>query len=131
MSFIESIFLFVVFPIWLFMMASFAYFYLHVSPMAIRRWARENGYKIVRVKNAGPFEWMSLASGNGHRVYRVVVEEKAGHVRKGLLRVGNANWMSVLVARCPVESRWDDPDKSSPDAARRRDKTALWERELA
>jgi hypothetical protein len=72
MSFIELLFLFVVFPIWLFIMASFAYFYVHVSPAAIRRWSAENDFKIIDLKTAGPLQAWSFASGTGHRVYRVV-----------------------------------------------------------
>jgi hypothetical protein len=112
------------------MMASFAYFYLHVSHAAIRRWAAENGYKIFNLKTAGPFEGWSFTSGTGHRVYRVVVDDKEGHVRKGLLRVGNAYWMSVSEARCPVETRWDDSQKPALDASGLPDKAPLWDSEL-
>jgi hypothetical protein len=131
MSFFDAIGLFVVLPIWLVLMVCFVHFYLRVSPSAIQRWGAENDYEIVNLKAAGLFEGWSFASGNGHRVYRVVVEDKAGHARNGLLRVGNPYWMSLSVALCPVESRWDEPDKSSSDAARPPDKRALWDRELA
>ena len=131
MSFIESISLFVVFPIWLVIMSRFAYFYLHVSSAAIRRWATENDYRIIKLKTAGPFEAWGFASGNGQRVYRVVVEDKAAHVKKGLLRVGNPYWNSMSVVRCPVENRWGSSQKPSLDSFRPPEKAPSWDRKLA
>jgi hypothetical protein len=99
--------------IWSVLMGSYLYFWWHVAPEALRRWAKSEGFQIIERKRSGMFDWVSFAKGrnsfakdSGHRIYRVVVRDKAGLTRRGLARVGKPHWYSMSASQCPVEIRW-------------------------
>jgi hypothetical protein len=86
-------FLVFVFPLWLAGMGTFVYFWVHVAPSALQRWADDEGYQIIRRKNPEFRDWRSLVSNSGTegvygRVYRVIVRNKMGGSREGLVLVG-------------------------------------------
>jgi hypothetical protein len=106
------LFLILVFPLWLAMMGTFLYFFVHVAPSALKRWADGEGYEIIQRKNPGRRDWRFLGSSSGRervygRVYRVILRDKIGQTREALVRVGSRAWYGVSVSRCPVEVRWD------------------------
>ena len=129
------LFLFVVFPLWLVGMGTFVYFFVHVAPSALRRWADEEGYQIIERKNPGFLDLRYLASSCGRkricgRVYRVIVRDKMVQSREGLVVVGSSGWYSVSVSRCPVEVRWDRVKPLSPPTSHPENMHLLWDREL-
>ena len=128
-------FLVFVFPLWLAGIGTFVYFWVHVAPSALQRWADDEGYQIVRRKNPGLHDWRSLASNSGperdyRRVYRVIVRDKMGESREGLVLVGGPRWYRITVRRCPVEVRWDGHKPLAPAPSHQRSKHLLWDREL-
>src|SRR4051812_41477629 len=72
----------------------------------LRRWAEENGYRLVHSKYRlffrGPFFW---TTSKGQAVYRVTVEDTDGSLRYGWVRCGG--WFLGMVSD-HVEARWDD-----------------------
>jgi hypothetical protein len=128
-------FLIFVFPLWLAGMGTFVYFWVHVAPSALRRWADDAGYQIIRRKNPGYHDWRSLASNSNTqpiygRVYRVIVRDKMGESREGLVVVGGPGWYRMTVRRCPVEVRWDGAKPLAPAPSHLESKGLLWDREL-
>lgn len=99
------------FVAWATMMGSYLYFLRHVAPSALRLWAEEHGYQIIKKQTPGPLAWWSFAKGSGHHIYRVVVLDEKGSTRGGLVRLGNPRWFCFSPARCPVEARWDPPEE--------------------
>ena len=83
------------------------YHYFRRSRELLARWAEREGYELLHVEHRilgrGPF-WFSAKS---QAIYRVVVMDRAGHVRKGFVRLGDW-WRGVMADR--VEARMDDPD---------------------
>jgi hypothetical protein len=67
---VNPLFLLLFFIAWAAMMGSYFYFALHVAPSALRRWAEEQGYQIVKKRIAGPLDWWSFAKFSGHQIYR-------------------------------------------------------------
>lgn len=105
-------FLFVVFPLWLSGMGTFVFFWVHVAPSALQRWADAEGYQIIRRKNPRLRDEWSLISNSGHSriygfAYRVIVRDKAGQMQEGLVVVGGPGWYCISVRRCPVKVRWE------------------------
>jgi hypothetical protein len=94
---------------WATIMGSYLYFVLDIAPSALRRWAKEQGYHIIKKRIAGPFDRWSFAKGSGHHIYRVVILDHEGLSRGGLVRVGTPYWFCVSSGRCPVKARWDPP----------------------
>jgi hypothetical protein len=126
------IFLVFVFPLWLSGMGTFVYFWMHVAPLAVERWADNEDYQIIQRKNPGFHDWRSLASNSGperfyRRVYRVVVQEKKGQIREGLVLIGGSGWYRTSVRRCPLEVRWDGAKPLAPAPSKTH---LLWDREL-
>jgi hypothetical protein len=115
---------------WLSIMGSFLYFTFRVAPTALGRWAVEEGYQIVRRRDARFLDQIRNQSGSGVRLYRVIVRDKSGQVREALVRIGKPLWFSLRTAHCPVEVlRWRDNDPTrSADSASKRD--LLWDRDL-
>lgn len=130
-------YLFVVFPAWLTLMGAFLYFFIHVGPSALKCWAEREGLRIVELGKPSFRDWTALVRHKlgkrfYGRAYRVVVEDKAGHMREGLVLVGGARaWPSVSVKRCPVEVRWDDAQNLSKPDSRPKNKHPLWDSDLA
>jgi hypothetical protein len=126
---------FVFCPLWLVGMGTFAYFFVHVAPLALQRWADEEGYQIIQRKNPGFLDWRFLASSSGRkriygRIYRVIVRDKIGQSREGLILVGSSWWYSVSVSRCRAEVRWDRAKPLSPPTSHPDNVHLLWDREL-
>lgn len=76
-------------------------------------WAERNGFRILaseyRNMFRGPFFW---TTSRGQTVYRVTVEDKAGHVRTGWVRCGGW-WLGLWSDH--VEARWDEaPPRPEP-----------------
>jgi hypothetical protein len=130
----NPVFVALFFSLWLAGMGWFFFFGWHVAPAALRRWADEENYRIIERKWPGLFDAIFFAKSNGNAVYRVVVRDKAGQCRSGLVRVGGARgcfWLSVQ--RCPVDVRWDLAKRSRKSATRpaaTQAKNDLWDREL-
>lgn len=93
--------------LWSLVMGTYLHFRLRVAPAALRRWADAEGYKIVAQKWPGPFDWFSVASGSGQHVFRVVVRDREGQERRGLIAVGTPEWFCTSSSRCPVIAQWD------------------------
>lgn len=76
------------------------------SASLLQKWADENGYRLLnkeyRTFLRGPFFW---TSSKGQTVYRVTVEDKAGHIRSGWVRCGGW-WLGLLTDQ--TEVRWDE-----------------------
>jgi hypothetical protein len=107
------------FAAWCAIMGSFTYFSWRVAPAALTRWAESEGYQIIKRKKAGMFDWFRFAKGSGHWIYRIVVMDKTGRSRSGLVRVGNPYWICLSVNRCPAEARWD-PSPADGDSLKSR-----------
>jgi hypothetical protein len=128
-------FLVVVFPMWLWGMGTFVYFWLNVAPSGLQHWADAEGYQIIQRNNPGFRDWRFMASNSGPdriygRVYRVAVSNKAGESRGGLAVVGGPGWYRLTIRRCPVEVRWDGDEPLTPTAFHPQKKHLLWDREL-
>jgi hypothetical protein len=102
----NPVFLVVFLALWSVVMGTYLHFCVRVAPAALRHWADTEGYKIVEQKRAGIFDWFSYASGSGHYVYRLVVQDSEGQEHQGLVRVGTPYWFSMSASQCPVEARW-------------------------
>lgn len=103
---VNPLFLVVFLTLWSVVMGTYLHFRMRVAPAALRRWADEQGYQIVEQKRAGFFDWLSVAKGSGHHVYRVVVRDRDGQEHPGLIRVGTPCWFCTSSSRCPVEAAW-------------------------
>lgn len=103
---VHPVLIVVFFAVWSAMMGTYLHFSLRVAPDALRRWADAQGYQFVERKRAGVFDWYSTASGSGQHVYRVVVRDREGRERRGLVVVGTPYWWCTSSSRCPVEARW-------------------------
>ncbi len=101
------------FVAWATIMGSYLYFSCHVAPSALRLWAEDHSYQVIKRRSAWPLEWWSFAKGSGHHIYRVVLLDGEGSTRRGLVRLGNPQWFCLSPARCPVEVRWDPPGESA------------------
>ena len=91
---------------WLFFTGSFWYFSWHSGPEALRRWAKEDGYRIVnherRTYRRGPFRWRS----SGYQiVYRIEVQDRHGTMKSGWVRIGRYWWPDPN----PIDMSWDKP----------------------
>jgi hypothetical protein len=98
-------------------------------PAILKRWARENGLRIINKERRsffrGPFFWTSSKS---QVVYRVEAEDRRGTRRMGWVRIGGFFWPFSD----KVEVRWD-PFSSGPirDDQRPTDGNPLmWDRDL-
>ncbi|MEW4569104.1 hypothetical protein AB1L88_14665 [Tautonia sp. JC769] len=121
-------FLAVFIPVWLAVMGSYLFFYGHVAPAALGRWAGEEGYRILRRRNANPIEWFSLARGSGDVIYRVWLQDKPKAELECLVRVGTGFWFSLSVRGCPVQVvRWEAGKEPLPPPP---PSDAMWDREL-
>jgi hypothetical protein len=123
-----SLVAFLGFFLWLFLMSFSFYFFFHVAPSALRRWADEQGYRILRRRTAGPVKRMRVGVSNGHQVYDVTVVDKTGQERRGLVRLGYPFWFCLSVDRCPVAARWNDGGSAPPSAPSKR--SPMWDSEL-
>jgi hypothetical protein len=105
-----------------------------LAAAAVRRWADERGYSIVRRRQAGPLTllWLTVRARPAQMLYRVVVQDKLGRLQEGVLLVGHRDFPSLVLSGCPVEvARWEDktpPRKSARSIAPA--KLALWDRDL-
>jgi hypothetical protein len=130
------LFLFVVFPLWLAGMGRFLYFFAHVAPSALERWADGEGYQIIERKNPRFRDWRSMASNFGPervygKFYRVIVRDKMGQSREGLVLVGGPGWWyTISVRRCAAKVRWDGAKAFSPVTSHPENKHLMWDREL-
>ncbi|MHB1556597.1 MAG: hypothetical protein ACYC61_03835, partial [Isosphaeraceae bacterium] len=113
------------FVAWATIMGSYLYFAWHIAPSALRLWTEVNGYQIIKKRSAWPLEWWSFAKGSGHHVYRVVVMDEDGVTQRGLVRLGNPQWFCLSPAQCPVEVRWDPPEKLAKPIRRVTRRTVL------
>jgi hypothetical protein len=128
-------FLIFVFPLWSAGMGTFVYFWVHVAPSALQRWADDEGYQIIRRQNPRLKDWRSLVSiSNNERVYgwvyRVIVRDKMGRSREGLVLVGGPGWYRISVRRCPVVVQWDGAKPLAPVPSHPGDKHLSWDNEL-
>jgi hypothetical protein len=77
------------------------------SRSLLRGWAERNGFRLLHFEYRhlfrGPFFW---TTSKGQTVYRVTVEDRAGHVRHGWVRCGGW-WFGLMTDH--VEARWDEP----------------------
>jgi hypothetical protein len=83
------------------------------SRSLLDRWAEQSGYHILQSEYRhlfrGPFFW---TTSKGQTVYRVTVEDKAGHVRSGWVRCGGW-WFGLWSDN--VEARWDEAVVAAQD----------------
>ena len=83
------------------------HYYRRRSRELLNLWAEREGYKLLhcehRILGRGPF-WFS---GKTQAIYRVVVLDKAGHVRKGFVRLGDW-WRGIMSDK--IEAKMDDPE---------------------
>jgi hypothetical protein len=133
--FIGLVFLFVAFPIWIAAMAHMAYFFLHIAPCALRRWAEEEGFQVIQRKEPTIRDRLSLVWERGFKrlsgpVYRVLVRDKSGWTREGLVLVGSHNSYAFSVSRCPVEVRWTGPAKATSAIGPSSPESLMWDREI-
>ena len=81
-------------------------FHFSRSDALLRRWAEENGYRLLRQEYCwffkGHFFW---TSSRGQTVYYVVVEDPSGEVHRGWVRCGSW-WFGLLSDKAEV--RWED-----------------------
>jgi hypothetical protein len=112
-----------VFAVWFALMFSSPRFVRFLAPAAVRRWADEQGYSIVRRRQAGPLTllWLAVRAGPAQMLYWVDVQDKLGHLQEGVLQVGHRDFPSLVLSRCRVEVvRWEDktpPRKSARSIA--------------
>lgn len=82
------------------------------APIALERWTKEAGYRIVRQERrilfTGPFFWNSS---DYQIIYRINVQDPSGSAKSGWLRIGSYWW--PLAAG--VDVRWDDPTPPSTE----------------
>ena len=76
------------------------------SRRMLEGWAGRNGYELLEARRRwvfrGPFWWRTS---DQQMVYRIVVQDQAGQVRRGYARVGG--WVfGVLTPKIAV--KWDD-----------------------
>jgi hypothetical protein len=108
------------FIVWCWLMGSFLYSYWRVVPRALDRWAKEQGFKVIRKSPGGPFKMMAMGASSSQVVYSIVVVDAKGATRSGLVKIGDYWWFSLSLDRCPIEVRWDETRKI-PN---------LWDREV-
>jgi hypothetical protein len=126
------------FAVWFLFMFTFFWFYWFLAPAAVRRWAAEEGYRIVRMRQAGLLTWLAVRSslesraGQAQRLYRVDVQDKAGRSQEVVLLVGDRDIPILLSSRCPVEVVGWREEAPHADSARSHApaKLALWDRDL-
>ena len=106
---------FAFFAVWILLTGSFICFSCRVAPAALKRWAESEGFQIIKRNKAGMFGWYSFPYGTGHWVYRIVVEDKTGRQRGGLVRVGNPYTFCLSVNRRPAAVRWDKTPDDDPE----------------
>ena len=98
---------FVVIVVALVACGGFLYTYISRAEQLVKKWAAENGYRLLlaehRVFRKGPFMW----SGRTQAVYRVVIRDEWGDNRTGWVRFGDW-WRGVFADG--VEVRWDDDE---------------------
>lgn len=128
-------FLFVWFPLWLAVMGRCLYFFAHVAPSALERWADGEGYQIIERKNPRFRDWRSMASNFGPervygKFYRVIVRDKMGQSREGLVLLGGPGWCTSSVRRCGVKVLWDGAKAFSQVTSHPESKHLMWDKEL-
>ncbi|WP_435005112.1 hypothetical protein P12x_003004 [Tundrisphaera lichenicola] len=82
-----------------------------VIPEAIDRWAMDHGYKILESKDAGFLKRMSFSATACQWVQIIVVQDRNGARRSGMLKVGDHWFPSLSVEQCPIEVEWDEGDE--------------------
>lgn len=85
--------------------AAWVAFHFRRANTLLQRWAAASGYRILdrqwRLLRRGPF---FLTTSGGQEVYRVIVEDSAGNIRKAYVRCGGY-FLGMLSNR--VDVRWD------------------------
>jgi hypothetical protein len=89
-----------VFAVCFALMFSSLRFVWFLAPAAVRRWADERGYSIVRRRQAGPLTLLCLvvAAGPAQMLCRVVVQDKLGRLQDGVLLVGHRDFPSLVLS---------------------------------
>lgn len=85
----------------------------HVAPAAVRRWAEEEGYRLVSMRSLWLIR-LSMTVSKTQNAYRVVVRDKGGSCRELTLIVGQFLWPCSSVDRCPVVVRDSSPVTIAP-----------------
>jgi hypothetical protein len=97
------------FPLWAAIMGSYCYFRLHVAPLALRSWSKENSRRIVEKQEGSPLDWLTNAKGSCQHLYRIVTVDDKGQRRSGLALVGKPLWPCLSSSTCPFQIVWDSP----------------------
>jgi hypothetical protein len=115
--------------VWLIVMGNYVNFRWNTGPSALERWAKENGFRIVRRERRtyfrGPFFW---GSSNCQIVYRVEVHGPDAVAKAGWVRIGGYWWPSAD----RIEVRWDEPRPAPRDEGSEptRGNPMMWDREI-
>ena len=85
--------------------ANIVWFYSR-SRSVLEQWAEENGFELLETDQRhlfrGPFFWTTT---KGQSVYRVVVRDSSGRVRRGWVRCGSF-WFGLMSSK--AMEKWDD-----------------------
>ncbi|QDV32998.1 hypothetical protein [Tautonia plasticadhaerens] len=85
----------------------------YVAPAAVRRWAAEEGYRLVSMRSLWLIR-LSMSVSNAQNAYRVVVRDEAGATREMIVIVGEFLWPCASVEHCPVRVRRESPAAPGP-----------------
>jgi hypothetical protein len=96
------------FLLWFSFMSSFLTFYCHIAPKVLKRWADERGYKLVSQRQPWLIKRASVGASSVQSVYEIVIIDRSGKTRSGLIKLGSYWWPRFSSANCPIEVYWDD-----------------------
>jgi hypothetical protein len=89
--------------------AGFLFWFKASSKAILRKWAKENGFQIVKSRQGsfftGRFKWWT--NGRMQDIYFVKVRDQDGHERSGWVRCGS--FFGGVLFSNQIEVRWDEP----------------------
>ncbi len=91
-----------------FMLGCFAAFSHWIAPKVLDDWAKEHGHKILQKRDVGPFKRLSVNARSTHVLYEIVVLDRWGVTRSGLVKIGWDWWPKLTSENCPIKVYWDD-----------------------
>jgi hypothetical protein len=102
--------LFVAIPFFLLiivLLSLYGFFAKHIAPKVLDLWAKEHGHKVVQKKDAGIFRRLSVGASNTQVVYEIVLIDKWGVTRSGLVKIGWYGLPKLSSVNCPIEDYLD------------------------